>query len=91
MNPRYERWRWQTFGITWLIYAGLYFTRHSFGVAKVAFAADPRVLMVSTFQYPLYPYSGVDNPAPNMVNVPLSAGSGSAESWTGARRRCSGW
>ena len=43
------------------------------------FSEDPRVLMVSTFQYPLYPYSGVDNPAPNMVNVPLSAGSGSEE------------
>ena len=43
------------------------------------FTDDPRVLMVSTFQYPLYPYSGVDNPAPNMVNVPLAAGSGSAE------------
>ena len=40
------------------------------------FSDEPRVLMVSTFQYPLYPYSGVDNPAPNMVNVPLSAGSG---------------
>jgi OPA family sugar phosphate sensor protein UhpC-like MFS transporter len=45
LNPRYERWRWQTFGITWLIYASLYFTRQSFGVAKVAFAADPRVLI----------------------------------------------
>ena len=43
------------------------------------FSDDPRVLMVSTFQYPLYPYSGVDNPAPNMVNIPLAAGSGSAE------------
>jgi acetoin utilization deacetylase AcuC-like enzyme len=42
------------------------------------FSEDPRVLMVSTFQYPLYPYSGVDNPAPNMVNIPLSAGSGGA-------------
>ena len=43
------------------------------------FSDDPRVLMVSTFQYPLYPYSGVDNPAPNMVNIPLSAGSGGAQ------------
>jgi acetoin utilization deacetylase AcuC-like enzyme len=43
------------------------------------FSDDGRVLMVSTFQYPLYPYSGVDNPAPNMVNIPLSAGSGSEE------------
>ena len=36
LNPRYERWRWQTFGITWLIYASFYLTRQSFGVAKVA-------------------------------------------------------
>jgi acetoin utilization deacetylase AcuC-like enzyme len=43
------------------------------------FTDDPRVLMVSTFQYPLYPYSGVDNPAANMVNIPLSAGSGGTE------------
>ena len=26
-NPRYERWRWQIFGITWLAYAGFYLTR----------------------------------------------------------------
>jgi acetoin utilization deacetylase AcuC-like enzyme len=43
------------------------------------FADDPRVLMVSTFQHPLYPYSGLDDPAPNMVNVPLAAGSGGEE------------
>jgi acetoin utilization deacetylase AcuC-like enzyme len=41
------------------------------------FSHDQRVLMVSTFQHPLYPYSGLDNPSPNMVNVPLSAGTGS--------------
>jgi acetoin utilization deacetylase AcuC-like enzyme len=40
------------------------------------FAGDPRVLMVSTFQHPLYPYSGVDALGPNMVNIPLAAGSG---------------
>ena len=38
------------------------------------FANDPRVLMVSTFQHPFYPYSGTDDPAPNMVNVPVPAG-----------------
>ncbi len=43
------------------------------------FQEDERVLMVSTFQHPLYPYCGVENPAPNMVNVPLSAGAGSDE------------
>lgn len=45
MNPRYERWRWITFGITWLIYASLYFTRQSFAVAKLAFENDPRITM----------------------------------------------
>jgi acetoin utilization deacetylase AcuC-like enzyme len=34
-----------------------------------------RVLMTSFFQHPFYPYSGTANPAPNMVNVPLAAGS----------------
>lgn len=38
------------------------------------FAGDERVLMVGTFQHPFYPYSGTENPAPNMVNVPLPAG-----------------
>jgi acetoin utilization deacetylase AcuC-like enzyme len=41
------------------------------------FRDDPRVLMVSTFQHPFYPYSGTEDPAPNMVNVPLAAGAGS--------------
>ena len=41
------------------------------------FADDQRALMVSTFQHPFYPYSGTDDPAPNMVNVPLAAGTGS--------------
>ncbi|MBK7473931.1 MAG: histone deacetylase family protein [Betaproteobacteria bacterium] len=38
------------------------------------FAGDQRVLMVSTFQHPFYPYSGTDQPAANMINVPLRAG-----------------
>ena len=37
-----------------------------------------RVLMASFFQHPFYPYSGASNPAPNMINVPLAAGSGGA-------------
>jgi hypothetical protein len=31
--------------------------------------------MVSIFQHPFYPYCGAENPAPNMCNVPLPAGS----------------
>lgn len=34
-----------------------------------------RVLMASFFQHPFYPGSGTRNPAPNMVNVPVAAGS----------------
>jgi acetoin utilization deacetylase AcuC-like enzyme len=37
-----------------------------------------RVLMVSFFQHPFYPYSGTESPAPNMVNVPLPEGSNGA-------------
>jgi acetoin utilization deacetylase AcuC-like enzyme len=43
------------------------------------FEGDTQVLMVSTFQHPFYPYSGTEDPARNMVNVPLAAGSGSRE------------
>jgi acetoin utilization deacetylase AcuC-like enzyme len=35
-------------------------------------AGDERILMCSFFQYPLYPYSGVDPKGDNMVNVPLA-------------------
>jgi acetoin utilization deacetylase AcuC-like enzyme len=34
---------------------------------------DMRTLMVSIFQHPFYPYSGDDEPAPNMCNVPMPA------------------
>jgi len=68
--------------------------RHAHGVERVAivdfdvhhgngteeiFQNDPQVLMVSTFQHPFYPYSGTEDPAPNMVNVPLAAGAGSRQ------------
>jgi acetoin utilization deacetylase AcuC-like enzyme len=43
------------------------------------FEGDENVLMASTFQHPFYPYSGTDDPARNMVNVPLGAGAGSRE------------
>jgi acetoin utilization deacetylase AcuC-like enzyme len=43
------------------------------------FQNDPHVLMASTFQHPFYPYSGTEDPAPNMVTVPLAAGAGSRQ------------
>jgi acetoin utilization deacetylase AcuC-like enzyme len=67
---------------------------HAHGVERVAiidfdvhhgngtediFQNDPHVLMASTFQHPFYPYSGTEDPAPNMVNVPLAAGAGSKQ------------
>ena len=44
-NPRYERWRWQIFGVTWLVYAAYYLARKSFALAKVAFKDDPNVTL----------------------------------------------
>ena len=46
---------------------------HGNGTEQI-FAGDDRILMVSTFQHPFYPYCGTENPAPNMCNVPLPAG-----------------
>jgi acetoin utilization deacetylase AcuC-like enzyme len=37
------------------------------------FTGDDRVLMVSFFQHPFYPYSGAESQAPNMVNLPVPA------------------
>ena len=36
-------------------------------------SGDDRILMVSFFQHPFYPHSGTDNPAANMLNVPVPA------------------
>jgi OPA family sugar phosphate sensor protein UhpC-like MFS transporter len=42
-NPTYERWRWQTFAITWLAYAGFNLTRMSFAVSKVGIEGDTHI------------------------------------------------
>lgn len=39
------------------------------------FRADERVLMVSTFQHPFYPFSGTETRSARMVNIPLAANS----------------
>ena len=46
---------------------------HGNGTEEIL-ANDPNVLMVSMFQHPFYPYCGTDNPAPNMCNIPVPAG-----------------
>ena len=43
------------------------------------FSDDEHVLMASIFQHPFYPYSGTEDPAANMHNVPLAAGAGGKE------------
>jgi acetoin utilization deacetylase AcuC-like enzyme len=47
---------------------------HGNGTENI-FRDDSRVMMVSTFQHPLYPYSGVKGRSERMVNIPLAAGS----------------
>jgi acetoin utilization deacetylase AcuC-like enzyme len=49
------------------------FDVHHGNGTEAAFAGDERVLMCSFFQHPFYPFSGADNQAPNMVNLPIPA------------------
>ena len=51
---------------------------HGNGTESI-FRDDPRVLMVSTFQHPFYPYSGIEGRSERMVNIPLAAYSGGKE------------
>lgn len=44
-DPKYEIWRWRTFGITWLAYTGFYLTRSSFSVAKIGISKDSNIAM----------------------------------------------
>ena len=46
IDAPYRRWRIRIFAITWIAYAGFYFTRQSFSVAKLGILDDP-VLSVS--------------------------------------------
>ncbi|MFC9553825.1 MFS transporter [Rhodococcus sp. NPDC056960] len=41
--PLYRRWRIQIFAITWIAYAGFYFSRQAFSVAKLGILEDPLV------------------------------------------------
>jgi acetoin utilization deacetylase AcuC-like enzyme len=45
---------------------------HGNGTEEI-FAHDPRVLMVSFFQHPFYPFSGAEAGAANAVNIPVPA------------------
>jgi len=54
------------------------FDVHHGNGTEAMFVHDPRVMMVSTFQHPFYPHSGVEGRSDTMVNVPLPAGSDGA-------------
>lgn len=43
------------------------------------FYNEPQILLCSTFQHPFYPYIGADRSNEHIINVPLSAGTGSEE------------
>lgn len=49
------------------------FDVHHGNGTEEALRDDPRVLMVSFFQHPFYPYSDISRNSPNMVNVPVPA------------------
>ncbi|WP_420226268.1 histone deacetylase family protein [Pigmentiphaga litoralis] len=49
------------------------FDVHHGNGTEAALSNDPRVLMCGFFQHPLYPHSGADHPAPNMLNQPVPA------------------
>lgn len=49
------------------------FDVHHGNGTEQAFSGDERVLMCSFFQHPFFPNSGVDQPAVNMLNVPMPA------------------
>lgn len=51
---------------------------HGNGTEEI-FRDEERVLMVSTFQHPFYPYSGTEGRSERMVNIPLAAYSGGRE------------
>jgi len=51
---------------------------HGNGTENI-FHEDSRVLLCSTFQHPFYPYFGADSGNDHIINVPLAAGTGSAE------------
>jgi acetoin utilization deacetylase AcuC-like enzyme len=55
------------------------FDVHHGNGTEEAFRDDPRVLMVSFFQHPFYPYCGDGPHGDNMLNIPVPAYTGSAE------------
>ncbi len=49
---------------------------HGNGTENIV-AGDDRILMVSIFQHPFFPYSGIEPTASNILSVPMAKGDGS--------------
>ena len=54
----------------------VYFDVHHGNCTAESFRHDPRVLMASFYQHPLFPYTEPEPLSPTHVNVPVKAGSG---------------
>lgn len=55
------------------------FDVHHGNGTEAIFPNEPRIMLCSTFQHPFYPYCGADTNSEQIINVPLSASSGSNE------------
>ena len=49
------------------------FDVHHGNGTEAMFAEKPEVLMCSFFQHPLFPHTGIEHPASNMLNIPVPA------------------
>ncbi|OZB75552.1 MAG: deacetylase [Thiomonas sp. 14-64-326] len=70
--PGHHATRDQAMGFCFLGNVAIAARHHGNGTEDI-FRGDERVLMVSFFQHPFYPYSGAEREQPNMVNVPVPA------------------
>lgn len=59
---------------------------HGNGTENI-FQHDERVLFLSSFQYPFYPFTDINFPAENIIHAPIAAGGGSTEFREALRRR----
>lgn len=59
---------------------------HGNGTENI-FQHEDRVLFLSSFQYPFYPFTDINFPAENIIHAPLAAGSGGVEFREALQRR----
>lgn len=52
---------------------------HGDGTEEIFAGRESRVLFCSSFQHPFYPFKGADSDYPNVINLPMKAGTRSAQ------------